>query len=221
MKPKRIEQIERVALEMVVQALRDYQDQATTIFSEETDHPQDIAEDILRDAVASMGLPELHLRLYGKVDVKKAIYVFGPEAEPVALMLDVKVEKGSSATAAIQMSQTSMSARMIRSGTAVAHEGGLGEFIERDGHKMLVVTIIVKFVYSEDGGVRKLEQIIVACIPNGSLQDTYNPDATDTIWRAGRNAPTRGEDFRVRLSFGDLQTKAGWRVRELDLKEAA
>ncbi len=51
-------------------------------------------------------------------------------------------------------------------------------------------------------------RIILACIPNGELQDRYNPSADETIWLAGRNAPTLGEDFRVRLSYEKLAAKA-------------
>ncbi len=104
---------------MVAQALRDYRQQAATIFAEETDLPQDIAEDIVREAVAAMGLPEMHLRLYGKVDVKKAIYVFAPDAEPVALMLEAKAEK-SATVARLQMSQTSMTVHQRRGGAEQA-----------------------------------------------------------------------------------------------------
>ena len=62
-----------------------------------------------------------------------------------------------------------------------------------------------------------MRRIIVACIPNGILQDRYNPSATDGIWLAGRNAPTLGEDFRVRLSYKLLRSKAAWRVQEIPL----
>lgn len=47
----------------------------------------------------------------------------------------------------------------------------------------------------------RLLKLTLVAIPNGRLQDRYNPDHVETIWMAGRNAPSRGEDFRVRLSF--------------------
>lgn len=200
---------------MVAQAFGDYRRQASTIFREETDEPQDIAEDITREAVESMGLSEIHERLYGKVDLKKAIYAFMPEAQPVALMLDAKTEKDAR-TATIQMSQTSMTVRMVRGGSEVAEQGKLDPIIRRGERDLLVVTIIAKFVYSTRDGQRSLERIILACIPNGLLQDRYNPDTTRTIWLAGRNAPTRGEEFRVRLSYAKLRDRAPWRVREID-----
>ncbi len=200
---------------MVDQAFRDYRNQASTIFREETDEPQDIAEDITREAIEAMGLSEIHERLYGKVDLKKAIYAFVPEAQPVALMLDAKAEKDAR-TATIQMSQTSMTVRMIRSGSEVTVPGKLDTVIWRGGRDLLVVTVIAKFVYSTCEGQRRLDRIILACIPNGLLQDRYNPDTTRTIWLAGRNAPSRGEEFRVRLSYAKLKALASWRVREID-----
>ena len=211
-----IERAERTALEMVVQALADYRQQAEVIFREETDLPQDIAEDVTREAVDAMGMPGLNYRLYGKVDLKKAIYVFLPEAKHVALMLDAKAEKSNGdRTATIQMSQTSMRVRMMRAGKEVDERGLLEPVIKRGERKFLVVTVIAKYIYAEVGESHRLERIIVACIPNGRLQQRYNPNAADTIWLAGRNAPTLGEDFRVRLSYSRLREKATWRVREV------
>lgn len=216
MTPDELERVEQTALEMVVQALKDYWPQAKQIFREETDLPQDIAEDVTREAVEAMGMPDVGHRLYGKVDVKKSIYVFLPQAQPIALMLDAKAEKANGdRTATIQMSQTSMRVRMMRGGNVVDEPGQLEHTISRGGRMFDVVTLIAKYIYAEHHGSHNLERIIVACIPNGRLQQRYNPNAEDTIWLAGRNAPTRGEDFRVRLSFQRLRDKAHWRVREL------
>ena len=54
-----LEHKERTAFSMVVQALRDYSEAANTVFREETDLPQDIAEDVTREAIDAMGLPGL------------------------------------------------------------------------------------------------------------------------------------------------------------------
>ena len=215
-----LERLERTALEMVVQALTDFGPQAEMIFREETDSPQDIAEDVTREAVDAMGLPSIGHRLYGKVDFKKAIYVFLPVAKPVALMLDAKAEKpNGDQTATIQMSQTSMRVKMVRRGALVDKPGLIEPVISRSGREFQVVTMIAKYVYTESNGGHGLQRIIVACIPNGRLQRRYNPSADDTIWLAGRNAPTRGEDFRVRLSYARLRGKAPWRVREIPIEE--
>ena len=206
-------------MSIVVQALTDYAPQAATIFREETDMPQDIAEDVTREAIEAMGMSRISERLYGKVDVKKAIYVFLPKPHQVALMLDAKAEKlNGDRTATIQMSQTSMTVKMRRSGQDVNEPGKLDEVIERGTRKFHVVTVIAKYVYTNVEDFHELNRIIVACIPNGLLQEKYNPSPEDTIWLAGRNAPTRGEDFRVRLSYEKLRSKAAWRVKEIKTK---
>ncbi len=190
---------------------------ATTIFREDTDHPQDIAEDVTREAMQVMALPGFAERLYGKVDYKKAIYAFTPAPHPVALMLDAKAEKhNGDRTATIQMSQTSMRVRLMRRNQPLDEPGGLEPIIKRNNRRLTVVTIIAKFIYTETTA-RQLYQIVLACIPNGQLQNTYNPTATDTIWRVGRDAPTLGEDFRVRLHYDDLRKKAAWRVTTLNI----
>ncbi len=201
---------------LVVQSLNDYRSTAATIFSEETDEPQDIAEDVTREAIESMGVSSTHDRLYGKVDVKKAIYVFLPDPIPVALMLDAKAERSNGdRTATIQMSQTSMRVRMIRSGEILDEPGRIETTIQREDRIYQVVTIVAKYVYEDLHPGHKLLRIIVACIPNGMLQEIYNPNAEDTIWLSGRDAPSRGEDFRVRLSYQKLRDKAPWRVQEI------
>lgn len=217
MSPEKVELLEQAVMALVVQAITDYREDAVTIFGGETDLPQDIAEDVTREAIDSMGISGIHDRLYGKVDIKKTIYVFLPEPAEVALMLDAKAEKQNDSTATIQMSQTSMRVKMMRSGEEVDVPGKLEQVIRRGGRTYQVVTVIAKYVYEEVGERQCLRRIIVSCIPNGILQDKYNPTPTDTIWLAGRDAPTLGEDFRVRLSYKKLQEKADWRVQEIEL----
>jgi len=215
--PEQMETLEQTSFSMVTQALTDYASQAVDIFKEEVDQPQDIAEDVTREAIELMGLPQIHMRLYGKVDIKKAVYVFLPEAIPVALMLDAKAEKPSGAgSATIQMSQTSMRVKMWRQDQAIDEAGKLPSFIERDGRNLYVVTVFAKYIYDVIDGAHVLKRIIAACLPNGLLQDRYNPNENDTIWRLGRNAPTLGEDFRVRISFAELGSKASWRVQDIE-----
>ncbi len=121
-----IEMVEQTTFATVVQALRDYSAQAQTIFREETDRPQDIAEDITREAIEEMGMSSIRERLYGNVDYKKAIYVFLPEPYRVALMVDSKAERSDDeCTVTIQMSQISMAVRMVRAGIEVNEPGGL------------------------------------------------------------------------------------------------
>lgn len=215
-----IEHLEQTVMSLVVQALTDYRSEIVTIFAEETDQPQDIAEDVTREAIDKMGVSSIQDRLYGKVDVKKAIYVFLPDPVPVALMLDAKAEKrNGDRTATIQMSQTSMRVRLNRQGVALDEQGKLDQVIHREPHIYHVVTIIAKYVYEDLNPGQRLLRIIVSCIPNGKLQDNYNPNADDTIWLVGRDAPTLGEDFRVHLNYRRLSEQAEWRVQEVTLED--
>ena len=212
----KVELVEKAAFTLVVKALEEYKSDAAEIFSAEEDLPQDIAEDIVREAIDNLGVSRIKERLYGKVDVKKAIYLFLPEAVPVALMVDAKAEKNGT-TATIQMSQTSMTVKIKRKGKEMVENGKLDTEFVRNKHHLHVVTIIVKLEYEESDKHYKLNNIVVACIPSGRLQDRYNPDTGDGIWRLGRDSPKRGEDFRIRLSFPELEKRATWRVHKIPI----
>ena len=215
-----IEEVERSCLNMVVRAIRDYHEKAVTIFREETDLVNDIAEDITREALDALGISRVHLRLYGKIDYKRAAIMFLPEREiEVALMIDSKAEKDGN-TATLQMSQTSMEVRQLRGGESMVVKGILPPFIVSSGHRMQTVTIIVKYIYEDLPFGSTLKLIKIACIPNGIFQEDYNPTETDTIWKVGRNAPSLGEEFRVRLSFAELQRRAPWRVISIGTGES-
>jgi len=93
----------------------------------------------------------------------------------------------------------------MRGGIPVDEAGTLPRVFETAKARYLTTTIIVKYGYQElAAGNYRLAAITVAALPNGMLQDVYNSSTTHTIWRAGRNAPTRGEPFRVRLVFALL-----------------
>jgi hypothetical protein len=62
-----------------------------------------------------------------------------------------------------------------------------------------------------------LEDITIVALPNCFLQDIYHPTANDAIFTAGRNAPPRGEEFRVGLSFNRLKKTARRRVQNIPL----
>lgn len=68
-------------------------------------------------------------------------------------------------------------------------------------------------MYKDEAHIHHLKEVKIMAIPNGKLQDRYNLTVDDGIWLAGRNAPTRGEDFRVRVSLAKLKQKALWRVQ--------
>jgi hypothetical protein len=218
----RVEEIEKVSLRLVTQAIYNYRTVAQEIFREESDLVADIGEDITREALERLGMPRIDQRLFGKVDFKRACYLFHPDyALKQALFVDSKAEKVSGqGTATLQISQLSMIVRQIRFGRDVQVTGKLPTVVNLKGESYLTTTLFVKYNYEEQDGVNLLRSITVAAVPNGMLQDRYNPNMQDTIWIAGRNAPTLGEEFRVRLSFHRLKEKANWRVQKIPVPPA-
>ncbi|MBV9034482.1 MAG: SfiI family type II restriction endonuclease [Acidobacteriaceae bacterium] len=88
---QRLEEIEKASLRLVVQAILDFRETAVEIFHKEKDLPQDMAEDVTREALDRMGVSRIDERLFGKIDYKRARYVFAPEyAVRQALFVDSK-----------------------------------------------------------------------------------------------------------------------------------
>lgn len=217
--PARVEEIEKASAPLVAQAIFEFRETAAEIFSRERDLAQDIAEDITREALDRLGVSRMDLRLFGKIDYKRARYFFHPEyAVRQALLIDSKAEK-EHGTATLQTAQTSLRIRHMRAGEAVDVAGELPTIVESDKGNCITTSIVVKYEY-RDKPNNELLGITVSAIPNGFLQQVYNPSATDTIWRTGRNAPSRGELFRVRLVFALLKAKTRWRVQQIEVPPA-
>ncbi|MCY3708584.1 MAG: SfiI family type II restriction endonuclease [Caldilineaceae bacterium] len=217
---EQLEQIEKASLRMIVQAIFDFRESAEEIFREESDLVADIGEDITREALDSMGMSRIDQRLFGKMDYKQARYLFHPEyAVRQALFVDSKAEKSSGMkTATLQTSQFSMEVRQIRSGQSLQIPGILPSVLSLRDQDYITTTVFVKYNYSElTPKSYALDGVTIAALPNGLLQERYNPNAVDGIWLAGRNAPSRGEAFRVRLSFPKLKAKASWRVQSIPI----
>lgn len=220
--PDIVEDIEKASMRLVTQAIYDFRETAAEIFSREADLVADIGEDLTREALDRMGVSRINERLYGKIDYKRAKYVFHADyAVRQALFVDSKAEKiGGRDTATLQTAQTSLRIRHMRQLAPTDEPGTLPIVIEGPGlkHRYLTTSLFVKYNYDVDPiGTYELHDITVAALPNGMLQDRYNPDALDTIWRTGRNAPSRGEAFRVRLVFALLKTKNRWRVQNVPM----
>ena len=162
-----------------------------------------------------LGTSVLPVRLFGKIDYKRARYIFHPDfLVRQALFVDSKAEKAST-TATIQMGQTSLRIRQRRAGQVIDLPGGLAPVISTAMYPLLTTTIFVKYDYREQDDTRELTRIFVVCLPSGMLQDRYNPSEDDTFWMAGRDAPTLGEAFRVRISLQKLKARANWRVQSI------
>ena len=215
-----IEEIEKLTLRWMFLAVLDFGMEAHEIFLKSPDNVKDIAEDVTRELLDRLSGFNVQQRIYGTVDYKKARYIILPEQTiRQALLIDSKAEK-ESRSATIQMSQTSMRVKQRRAGTVVDEQGMLPEISEYDGKKYLTTTCLVHFKYEDDAdNAHHLRKVNIVAIPNGRLQNRYNPDADNGIWLAGRNAASLGEDFRVRVSFSRLRAKTAWRIQTLRYDE--
>ncbi len=219
-----LEAIEKATLRMVVQAVYDFGNEAKEIFAHEPDLAGDIGEDITREALDRLGTSVIPIRLFGKIDYKRARYFFHPDySVRQALFVDSKAEEIAGArTATIQTAQTSLKIRQRRSDKDIEESGTLPAVLQLQGNNYLVTTVFVKYNYRKLPQARsELESISILCLPNGMLQEKYNPNADDSIWLVGRNAPSRGERFRVRISLNRLKKKANWRVQYINLELVA
>jgi hypothetical protein len=216
-----IEDIEKLTMRWLFQAVLDFGFDAYDIFYNSPDDVKDVAEDITRELLDRLPGYNVPQRIFGTVDYKRARYIILPEhLIRQALFVDSKAEK-SCRTATIQMSQTSMKIRQIRGDRQVEEQGLLQTISKYGGHQYLTTTALLHYHYDDDSHQRhKLSQVTLASIPNGMLQDRYNPDMHHTIWLAGRNAPSLGELFRVRLSFSALKKACTWRVQRVSYDES-
>ncbi len=210
-----IEAIERLSLRYLHRAAVDFGFEVAEIFRDSTDKVTNVAEDITREMLDRLGGYHIQQRVLGNVDYRKARYVILPDwVVRQALFVDSKAEK-ESRTATMQMSQLSLCIRQMRGNAAVNQPGSLPCIATYGGLDYLTTTLLAHYAYSDREGRHRLALLTLAAVPNGILQDVYNPSSADTIWLVGRNAPSRGEDFRVRLSFPSLKKRMRWRVQRV------
>ncbi len=210
-----IEAIERQSLRSLYIAAYDLGFDAFEIFRQSSDDPKDIAEDITREMLDRLGGYQVQQRILGNVDYRKARYIILPEfSVRQTLFVDSKAEK-ETRSATLQMSQISLTVHQRRGGEEIHEDGKIPAISTHGGQRFITTTLLGHYYYEEKNKKYLLKQLTLAAIPNGMLQGQYNPDMDDTIWLAGRNAPSRGEDFRVRIGFNSLALKAGWRVQRI------
>lgn len=218
----RLEEIEKASLRLVVQAMYDFRETALEIFMGERDKPDSKAEDLTREALDSIGVSKVPVRLFGKTDYKRARYVFDSRfAIKQALLVDSKAEAGNQTNARINITQTSLRVRQIRQRQEVDMAGLLPAVLDAGVARFLTTTIFVKYSYRNLGNLQhSIRMLTIAALPNGMLQERYNPTTADGIWMAGPDSPARGEKFRTRLNFEMLKRKAGWRVQKMPMAPA-
>lgn len=215
-----IEDIEKLTLRWLVQATLDFGFDAYDIFYYSPDNVKDVAEDITREIVDRLAGYNLTQRIFGTVDYKKARYIILPnQIVRQALFVDSKAEKANS-TATLQITQTSLEIRQTRSGHTVCVQGKLPAIYTHNGDQYLSSTLFLHYYYEDVSERHLLKDITACCVPNGILQDKYNPTASQGFWVAGRNAPSLGEEFRVRVSFSRLKELANWRVQRISVDSA-
>ena len=214
--PDEIEDVEKLTSRWLFRAAFDFGFDAYDIFLNSPDDVQDVAEDVTRELLDRLPGYNTPQRVFGNVDYKKARYIVLPDRViRQALFVDSKAEKDDR-SATIQMSQTSMVIKQVRGGAVIERAGLLPAVAEYGGQEYLTTTALLHYCYQEIEGRRQLQGLTLSCIPNGRLQQRYNPDAERTFWIAGRNAPTRGEVFRARLSFHRLSRMCAWRVQRVN-----
>lgn len=211
-----VELIEKQSLRALFIAAMELGPDAHQIFLQSTDKPQNIAEDTTREMLERLGGYHASERILGNVDYRKARFVVLPEFSIAqALFVDSKAEKSSS-TARMQMSEISLRVRQVVQGVELDEQPTLQPVAVHGNKQFLTTTLLAHYQYTPrvPSGF-ELRALQLAAIPNGLLQDQYNPNAQDTIWTVGPHSSTREEDFRTRLSFEKLKAKALWRVQKL------
>lgn len=179
-----IEAIEKLTLRWVFQAIVDFGFEAYTVFQQSPDDVKDIAEDITREVLDRLAGYNIPQRILGTVDYKRARYIILPEfLVRQALFVDSKAEK-SNINATLQLSQTSMLVRQVRSGMPTEERGTLPAISRYGGKEYLTTTIFLHFYYADISNevlYHDLKGITAFCIPNGLLQALYNPNPQDTF----------------------------------------
>lgn len=218
-----IELVEKISLRLAFQSLVWFAPQAWDIFDRSPDDPQDIAEDITREAIGVFKGFSINERLFGTIDYKQARWLPMPFGlVPQALMVDSKAKRAyENARLDLQMSQVSMDVflgskeaplqPLLKTAMDLRFEGGIVK---------KAITSVVTAHYSYDikpaGQVgNRLQRVIVAAVPNGLLKERYSPSRERTVFGVGKQSSGRGEDPRVRIYYSMLRSFAAWRVQEV------
>jgi hypothetical protein len=225
---ERLEEIEQGSVQIVAEAINGYSEKISNAFDSSSDFHQYLHEDpndeienkaeaLTEAALDQLGIVDTDPSLMTSIDHKRTRYVGGADFVAKQLLLvDSKAEKDDNRRSRMQLTQTSMDVRQMRWGEEQDKEGDLPEIVNNCGEDILTTTILVKYVYEEaESGENSIDEVIIAGVPNGLLQDEYNPNVDDNIWDAGPN--DREQNFRTRLNFERLENENPLRVYRFSL----
>ncbi len=219
-----IEEIEKLSLRLVFQALVWFAPQAWDFFDRSPDDPQDVAEDVTREALSSFGGFVLRERLFGTIDFKQARWLPMPYGlVPQAMMVDSKAKKVNEQNRLdLQMSQVSMTVYLESKDRPILPLlRPTMEFRFENGQTKQALTTVITAHYSYDdkakGQVGKwLRKLTLCAVPNGLLQERYSPNRQRTVFGVGKHSSGRGEEPRVRVYYETVRQFAHWRVQEIN-----
>ena len=218
-----IEEVEKLSLRLAYQALVWFAPQAFDFFNRSPDDPEDIGEDITREAVGAFpGFP-IRERLFGTIDFKQARWFpshYG--LIPQALMIDSKAKKTEEVYRLdLQMSQVSMVANLEAKPEPLTPLLRQTMDIQFEGNEVrpaLTTVLTVHYTYADkaEGQIGKtLAKITLCAVPNGLLQERYSPSRERTVFNVGKHSSGRGEDPRVRIVYETMRAFAPWRVQDI------
>lgn len=218
-----IEAIEKLTMRWLFQAVSDMGTGPMEVFLRSPDDPDGIAEDVTREILDRLPGFNTSDRIYGDVDYRKSRYLLTPDlAIRQALFVDSKANL-SPTDVRIQMTQLSIRVNQLRQGQPVSVAGTIDPIYKDDeGRNHISTTTFLHYHYEHIASDSRhhLRSITILCVPNGLLQNRYNPSAQDSFWKVGPDSPTRGEKFRTRVNLKVLASKSGWRVQSFKFDES-
>ncbi len=232
-----LELIEKATLRTLVQALQEYSREGKSLF-ENTAAPSEtevivLAEDIVQYALEVAECYPINRRFAGFIDYKRVRWFptsFG--LIPQALLVDAKASTENNRSS-LQQSQLPMDAdfaAVVGGGQKNIHlAAGFPPHLQiaaMDNATLVAVTtsVLVHFHYRTLPGngprFRELLALYVILLPHQRLKTKYNPNPQTTFFGRGKDAPTLGENPRIRVYFARLREACPWRLQQLRYERA-
>jgi hypothetical protein len=232
------ELVEKQTLRTLVQAMQDYSKEGRQLFeyTPATSETEVIvlAEDIVQYALEVAECYPINRRFAGFIDYKRVRWLPTPFGLlPQALLVDAKASTENNRSS-LQRSQLPMDAdfRAKMGGSeveihlAAGFDPHLPVAADAAGELAAVTTTALihfhhRALSKEGPRFRELLSIFIMLVPHARLKPKYNPSAANTFFGRGKDAPTLGEDPRIRIYFSRLRQACPWRLQELRYADAA